>query len=322
MSLLKLSAVSKFKDGRAVLENISFGVQTYQKTAIAGATGSGKTTLLKIIAGLVQPDAGEVLLRDVRIEGPDEKLIPGHASIAYLSQHFELRNNYRVEEIFEYANVLSVKAAAHLFEVCRVNHLLKRRTDQLSGGEKQRIAIARLLIGRPSLLLLDEPFSNLDLFHKQVMKSVIHDIAEQLKITCMMVSHDPLDTLSWADQIIILKEGRLLQQGTATEVYRYPVDEYAAALFGAYNLIPSGIAARNGAAAISRTNGKHRIFRPESISISTTEKTKLKGKVKQELFFGSYYEVNVQVKDMELKVRNANGGFQTGDEVYLSFDAG
>jgi ABC-type Fe3+/spermidine/putrescine transport system ATPase subunit len=322
MTLLKLSAVSKFKEGAVVLQDISFGVQLYQKTAIAGATGSGKTTLLKIIAGLVQPDGGEALYKNVRIEGPDEKLIPGHPSVAYLSQHFELRNNYRVEEIFEYANKLSQKAASNLFKLCRVDHLLKRRTDELSGGEKQRIAIARLLIGQPSLLLLDEPFSNLDLFHKQVMKSVIHDISEQLKITCMMVSHDPLDTLSWADQVIILKEGRLLQQGTATEIYRYPVNEYAAALFGSYNIVPSSLAGKNGSPGIVQVNGTHTILRPEAISISTKAKTRLKGKVKQQLFFGSYYEVHVQLKDIDVKVRDANGGFEPGDQVYLSFNAG
>jgi ABC-type Fe3+/spermidine/putrescine transport system ATPase subunit len=313
MSLLKLSGITKYKDGQTVLKDISFSVRKHQKTALAGATGSGKTTLLKIIAGLVQPDAGEVLFENVKVDGPNEKLIAGHPSIAYLSQHFELRNNYRVEEIFEYANTLSSTEAAALFEVCRVGHLLKRRTDQLSGGEKQRIAIARLLVGSPSLLLLDEPFSNLDLFHKQVMKSVIHDIGEQLDITCMLVSHDPQDVLSWADQVIILKDAVILQQGTAREIYREPVDEHAAALFGYYNSVPASLAGKKKA-----MNGRPLIVRPENIRISKTSKSKIKGTVARVLFLGGYQEIEVVVDDTTLKARTTDGGFSPGDEVYLA----
>jgi ABC-type Fe3+/spermidine/putrescine transport system ATPase subunit len=313
MSLLRLSGITKYKDGQTVLKDISFSVQRHQKTAIAGATGSGKTTLLKIIAGLVQPDAGEVWFEDIKVPGPNEKLVPGHPAIAYLSQHFELRNNYRVEEIFEYANTLSPDAAASLFEVCRVSHLLKRRTDQLSGGEKQRIAIARLLIGSPSLLLLDEPFSNLDLFHKQLMKSVIHDIGEQLDITCILVSHDPHDVLSWADQVIILKDAVILQQGSAGDIYRQPVNEHAAALFGYYNILPSGLAGRKKA-----LNGKPVIIRPENIRISKTVKSKLKGIVSRAFFFGGYFEVEVSMNETMIRVRTSDGSFFPGDEVYVA----
>nr|MBA4166817.1 ATP-binding cassette domain-containing protein [Chitinophagaceae bacterium] len=99
MSLLEVSDVSKHVEGKTVLDNISFVQNTRQKIAVAGESGVGKTTLLKIIAGLIQPDGGQVLFRNKRVEGPLEKLVPGHPEIAYLSQHFELRNHYRVEEI-------------------------------------------------------------------------------------------------------------------------------------------------------------------------------------------------------------------------------
>jgi iron(III) transport system ATP-binding protein len=102
--------------------------------------------------------------------GPDEKLLPGHSAIAYLSQHFELRNNYRVEELLDMANKVSAFQAKTIFKVCRIVHLLKRLTNQVSGGEKQRIALARLLVSSPTLLLLDEPFSNLDIVHKSILK--------------------------------------------------------------------------------------------------------------------------------------------------------
>jgi ABC-type sugar transport system ATPase subunit len=237
MDLLLVKNISKQGEKELVLENISFDLPAGRKMVIAGETGSGKSTLLRIIAGLVQPNAGQVLFETERVKGPDEKLVPGHAAIAYLPQDFELRNNYRMEELLQYANKLAGDKAVALYELCRISHLLKRKNDQLSGGEKQRIAIARLLVSSPKLLLLDEPFSNLDMIHKAILKSVIRDIGEQLNITCIMVSHDPLDTLSWADEIIVMKAGKLVQQGTPMQIYQQPVNEYIAGLFGKYNLL-------------------------------------------------------------------------------------
>ena len=183
MVLLKVSEVTKQQNGNVVLQGISFTQKQFQKIAIVGESGSGKSTLLKVIGGLAQPDTGDVLFENKHVDGPNEKLIPGHPKIAYLSQHFELRNNYRVEEILEYANKLSNKEAQRLYEICHISHLLKRKTDQVSGGEKQRIAMARLLIGSPKLFLLDEPFSNLDVLHRNTLRKVIHDMGEKLKIT-------------------------------------------------------------------------------------------------------------------------------------------
>src|SRR6201991_2798823 len=158
---------------------ISFTQEKGRKLAIAGETGSGKSTLLKMIAGLAEVRTGEVRFGGTRVLGPLERLIPGQPGIAYLSQHFELWNNYRVEEVLSYANDLSVEEASALYEIVRIDHLLSRRTDQLSCGERQRIALSRLLVKPPRLLLLDEPFSNLDRTHKVILKEVIRDIGER-----------------------------------------------------------------------------------------------------------------------------------------------
>lgn len=129
-----------------MLQNVGFRQRRFEKLAVAGETGSGKSTLLKIVAGLTQPGEGEVLFEGQKVRGPEEKLLPGHPGIAYLSQHFELRNSYRVEEELEYASKMPAEQSRHVYEVCRVAHLLKRWTNQLSGGERQRIALARLLV--------------------------------------------------------------------------------------------------------------------------------------------------------------------------------
>ena len=300
MDLLQVSGVMKQQQGVPILKETSFKQQRFQKIAIAGETGSGKSTLMKIIGGLVQADGGTVLFENVRVKGPEEVLLPGHPGIAYLSQHFELRNHYRVEELLSYSNKLSDEDAENIYKVCRITHLMKRKNDQLSGGEKQRIALAKLLITSPRLLLLDEPFSNLDMIHKNILKSVIHDLGEKLEVTCMLISHDAPDILSWADEIIIMKDGEIIQQGTPEVIYNKPVNEYTAALFGRYNLI------------------KGQFIRPEKIKIVKEDKHTLKGKINKILFFGSYYELEVQVSDNIIRVNVVECTLKKGDTVHLS----
>jgi ABC-type sugar transport system ATPase subunit len=280
---------------------ISFTQQKAQKLAIAGETGSGKSTLLKMIAGLAQPAEGEIRFGGERVLGPQERLVPGQPGIAYLSQHFELWNNYRVEEILSYANDLSVGESAALYAICRIDHLLARRTDQLSGGERQRIALARLLVRPPRLLLLDEPFSNLDHIHKSLLKTVIRDIGEKLDITCILVSHDPLDTLGWADEILVLKNADIVQQGEPELVYRQPVNEYVAGLFGRYNLI-GGV-----------------FVRPEDLRIVKAGKETLCGTVESIIFQGSYYEVEVRLSgDSVVALRTRRNDLGVGELICLS----
>ena len=323
MVLLKVSEIRKLEGDNPVLQNINFTQQYLQKIAIAGASGSGKSTLLKIIAGLIQADAGEVLFDNKSVKGPYEKLIPGHPEIAYLSQHFELRNNYRVEEILAYANTLLPSQATTLYDVCRIGHLLKRRTDALSGGEKQRIALARLLTASPKLLLLDEPFSNLDLIHKNILKSVIRDISETLHITCTLVSHDPGDTLPWADEIFIMKEGQIIQKGSPEAIYRFPVNAYAAELFGTCNVIRDAQVKALLGMRGSQINNKELSIRPEVLKIgNNNEPDALKGKVNAVYFCGSYYEVEILFSNSRITVRTEKAPPAVADMVYVSLRAG
>jgi ABC-type Fe3+/spermidine/putrescine transport system ATPase subunit len=320
MSLLSVEGISKKKDNDFSLKDISFGQERFQKLAIAGETGSGKSTLLKIIAGLIQPDSGKVMFQQQRVEGPEEKLLPGHPAIAYLSQHFELRNNYRVEEILEMANKMSLKEAETIFEVCQVNHLLKRRTDQLSGGEKQRIALARLLITKPQLLLLDEPFSNLDMLHKQTMKAVVNDIGERLKITSILISHDPLDTLSWAEKILVMKGGQVIQQGEPHEIYTKPKDEYVGGLFGKYNLLNTTHFELLYEQLGAIDHDKNIFIRPEDFKIVDKENRAIKGVINSVDYFGSYYEIQVSLGRNIITVKSTHNKFAKGDTIHLFFD--
>lgn len=312
MSLLAVSGINKQLSSSFSLQDIHFEQQQAQRISITGETGSGKSSLLKIIAGLLQPDSGTVRFNGTRVEGPDEQLIPGHPGIAYLSQDHELRNNYRIEELLGYANTLDTGKAQALYRLCRIDHLLQRKNVQLSGGEKQRIAIARLLVGSPQLLLLDEPFSNLDLIHKNILKSVIEEISTQLRITCVLTSHDPLDTLSWADEIIVMQKGRMIQKASPADVYSRPVSLYAAGLFGNYNLLSPEQASVFGYALPA---GKKLFLRPEDLALSPAA-TGPAGRISRISFRGAYAELDIETAGTGLKLVTLERGLIIGQAVY------
>ena len=318
MELLQVSALSKYNKEALVLNEISFSYETFRRVAVSGETGSGKTTLLKMIAGLIQPDRGEVRFEGERVLGPDERLLPGHPRIAYLSQHFELRNNYKVGDYLEMASKMEEPERARIYELCQIDHLLKRRTDQLSGGERQRTALARLLTTSPRLLLLDEPYSNLDGIHKQILKTVIDNIVNEGKTSCLMVSHDPVDVLPWAEEVIVLKEGNIVQKAAPESVYFQPVSEYAGGLFGDYNLLTAAqgeqIFGLNGS-----EKEKQLFIRPEKIHLQNGAGSD-SGVISAVLFFGSYYELKVTFRDIRLLVKASGPGLQIGDRVQARVD--
>jgi len=320
MALLTVNGLNKKQGDTEVVKDVFFSQAALQNIAIAGEAGSGKTTLLKMIAGLIQPDSGDIFILNEKVKGPDEVLIAGHKSIAYLSQHFELRNNYKVYEILEMANLVSTDAANEIYAVCRITHLLQRWTDELSGGEKQRIALARLLITSPKLLLLDEPFSNLDAANKKMIQSVIHDITERIKMSCIMVSHDAADILSWADRVIVMKDGKIIQQAPAKEIYRQPINEYCAGLLGDYNIIDLNDPIFSSIKE-NKVAGKKLLVRPEQIQIDSEAAYDVKGKVAEVFFKGNYYIMHVSAGAHLLSVQILQNPFEAGATVYLMIDA-
>ena len=317
MPFLIVSNISKQGLGDFKLENITFAQRKNQKIAIAGETGSGKSTLLKIIAGLEQQDTGKVLFKGEVVKGPSESLIPGHPSIGYLTQDFELPKFLRVEQVLEYANNLHPKKAQELFEVCEIAHLLQRKTDELSGGERQRIALTKLLITSPQLLLLDEPFSNLDMMHRAILKNVLRKICRQLKITCILVSHDPADVLAWADKVIVMKNGRIVQKDTPKKIYNKPVDEYTAGLFGTYNLIGATLVTQLNKVLRLKSTDTPQLIRPEHLKLVKKKNGALTGAVADVSFFGSYYEIEVAIGEDHLLIKRKRTKLKKGDNVHV-----
>jgi iron(III) transport system ATP-binding protein len=285
--------------GGFALENISFSISLMAKVALMGQTGSGKSTLLKTIAGFIQHKSGTILFNGKKVLGPNYQLVAGEKGIAYLSQHFELRNNYRMEELFEYANESFTKQEAdELFELCKVNQLFKRKSTQLSGGEKQRVALTRLLLTKPKLLILDEPFSNLDAIHKNILKQVIEDIANTYNITCLLCSHDATDILPWADEILVMQQGKIIQNDTAKNVFANPESDSIAALLGDYLKVDAGIK------KYLELDTLPLYLRPNNFIIS--QNGKFTGIVKSCLYYGTYYRIEVQVQHFFIIIHSIN----------------
>ena len=257
---------------KMVVENISLQIQLNKKVAIVGETGSGKTSMLKLMAGLEQCSQGQILFKGIKVKGAAEQLIPGHPKIAYLSQHFELRNHYYIREVLAYANKMTDEAANEMYALCKIEHLKNRRTDELSGGERQRVALAKLLTTQPELLLLDEPFSNLDSIHKKIMFEIIETASKQFGFSCIMVSHDAADVLSWAEEIIVFQSGKIAQMGTTKKVYYQPNNEYCAGLLGLYSKI--------------NLNNVCHYLRPNAFTIHKNESAPILGKVNDISFNG------------------------------------
>lgn len=299
-----------------VVDGISFEMKPGERLGIAGETGAGKSSLLKMIGGLLQPDAGSIFFEEQRVRGPQEQLLPGHPGVAYVSQHFELLPNYTVKDFLSLRNQLSPERVERLYSLCAIDHLLHRTTHQLSGGERQRIAIANALGTDPRLLLLDEPFSNLDPFNKQLMQTLLGVLEHELGFSTLIVSHDGADLLSWASRLLLLQKGRIVQQGTPPALYRFPLNGYCAGLLGAYTEADATLQQKLATPSVPCP----RFLRPEQILLlpRTQEIQGCTGTVKQCFFKGSHLLVEVSVGATSLLAASPFGSFEAGQELQVS----
>jgi len=303
--ILSAHRIGKSYGEQTVLYPLDLQVIAGEKLGIIGETGSGKTTLLRSLAGLVQLDQGSVFFQEERVLGPAEKLLPGHPSIAYLSQSVDLRNQYRVRDLLELNSILDLKDDAVLAKLCRIDHLMDRMTDQLSGGERQRIGLAIALAKKPRVLLLDEPFSNLDIGHRNTLRAILDDLHDNLKLTLLIISHNPTEILGWADRIVVMRAGQCVQTGTSEQIYTKPIDEYVAQLLGPYNLIPNSI------------SNQSRITRPENFWLQQEQETGWNGTIVKKEFEGPSTLYTVLTDLGTIQVRTIDGALTIGQKVSI-----
>jgi iron(III) transport system ATP-binding protein len=208
---------------------------------------------------------------------------------------------------------LDADACNNIIELCRISHLLQRKTHEISGGERQRIALARLLVGNPDLLLLDEPFSNLDMVNKLMVREVLHEISTSLRLTCVMVSHHPEDVLPWAETVIIMQKGRIIQKDTPQIIYNHPVNSYTASLTGLNNPLLPG--EENLAQALRVEQKLPNWIRPENLIIVQNEDSGAKGLIQSVTFCGQFWLIRVKMGYRDLIVSSEQSKFQVGEAV-------
>jgi len=217
------------------LKNVSFEVADGEFCILLGPSGCGKSTLLRLIAGLEQADAGEILVSGERID----PLPPRHRDIAFVFQNYALYPHMTVFENLAFSLRLrrippsqidaQVKNAAKLLEIER---LLRRRPQELSGGQRQRVALGRALVRQPKIFLFDEPLSNLDATLRANMRVELARLHRRLKATVLYVTHDQAEALTLGEKIVVLDQGAIQQIGGASEVYRKPANTMVARFIG------------------------------------------------------------------------------------------
>lgn len=295
-----LSCVFEGKQEVIAVDNVSFGIEENTITAIIGASGSGKSTLLKLIYGLLEPDSGEVRYRGWLVPTRKDKLIPGHDAMKLVSQGFDDLNLYA--KVWD--NVASQLSNTDLqrkhsrtqsvLETLQIDHLAQKRVADLSGGEKQRVAISRALINDPEVLLMDEPFNQVDAAFRDELQQNIRQIVKDTGLTVVLVSHDPAEVLALSDHLIVMREGKIIEAGKPTELYHAPKNSYTAQLLAKSNILTKSQARLIG---INTATPKIAIHQ-ENIRIQKANSSPLI--VKQILFRGSYHELVVGSEQVTL----------------------
>ena len=239
--MLKLRNISfQYQQKKSVLEEIDFSLEEGEHLCIMGESGCGKSTLLKAIYGLLDLNKGEIFWKEEQIFGPKHHLVPGFEKFKYVAQDFDLMPYISVAEniqkfLSRFYPEESETRTAELLEVIEMTAFAKTKVKHLSGGQKQRVAIARALAKEPELLLLDEPFGQIDNFKKNSLRRNLFRYLKEKKISCIVATHDKNDALSFADKLLIIKNNRIIAKGSPREIYKNPREKYIAALFDDVN---------------------------------------------------------------------------------------
>ncbi len=322
-SLISLQQITKqySTETFAGVQNINLEIEAGKIVAIVGESGSGKSTLLKLIYGLLAPDSGAVYFQGEIVPSPNQKLVPGHDSMKMVTQDFSSNTYAKV-----YDNIASMLsntdlkakqgATLEMMEFLRIDHLADKRIADLSGGEQQRVAIAKAIITEPAVLFLDEPFSQVDTLLKNGLRADIKRLAKYLGITIILVSHDPDDGLSLADEMIVIRNGQLLEQGSPSNLYHNPQHIYTAQLLANCNVIIAEEARKLGI----KTKKEHVVIYPEWVQVKKSWSSK-RFTVKDVFFKGFAQELLLEYHGISLRILNLNEQtYQKGDTVPVMID--
>jgi len=327
----------------AAVDDISLDIKPGSFVTLLGPSGCGKTTTLRMVAGFESPDKGEIYIGDQAIN----ELTPNKRDTAMVFQSYALLPHYNVFDNIAYGLKIRKVAKNEIAE--RVTAMLKlveleglegRMTNQLSGGQQQRVALARALVVQPSVLLFDEPLSNLDAKLRVAMRTEIRRIQQTVGITAIYVTHDQSEAMSISDQIIIMNKGKIAQMGTPREIYYQPKNEFVADFIGEVNFLTGSVTSIDSKAIhvdvggvditaesfekVQKGDPCKIVLRPESVTLA--DQGVLPCTVTLSTFMGSYQYYQADVNGMMIKITEYNPKnrklYQAGDKAYLNFESG
>ena len=226
---------------KKLFHNLNLKVEPGKIIALAGESGCGKSTLLNLIYGLLDWQSGEIIFDGTPIYGPKKNIVPGELNMKLVAQHYDLMPYATVaENVGKFISNINLEEKSakvqELLEVVGMQEFAETLPKYLSGGQQQRVSIARALSILPKLLLLDEPFSNLDFSRKIELRERLFNYVKEKNISLIISTHEIQEVIPWLDQIIVLQEGRLIQNDHPEETYNFPYNDYVARLFGEVNI--------------------------------------------------------------------------------------
>src|ERR1700677_2908470 len=328
--LLSIRNIAKSLGKTRVLRDISLEIAEGEFLTILGESGSGKTTLLRIIAGFENANSGEILMEGERLD----LLPPYRRRVNTVFQHYALFPHLTVEENVGYglrvAKLPKAEIAARVTEalaMVKMTAFAKSKPGKISGGQQQRIALARALVNRPRLLLLDEPLSALDANLRRQMQVELKSLQREVGISFVFVTHDQEEAMVMSDRIALLRSGELEQVATPREIYSQPATAYAAQFIGHTNLLKGE--ARAGVVRCGLLTWPANLpdgsvlfsLRPENIRLSaaTAGGVRTRGKVRHQAFHGATELIRVECGDGMVLVVRTPGNSGTLDDVELEF---
>ena len=308
--MLKVNQVYfSYQKENLILKDISFQLEEGEHLCIMGESGSGKSTLLKAIYGLLDLNEGDIYWKDQQVLGPAHHLVPGMDFFKYVPQNFDLMPYTTVSEniqkfLSRFYPEESQKRTLELLEVIEMLEFANVKVKNLSGGQQQRVAIARALAKEPELILLDEPFSQIDNFKKNSLRRKLFAYLKQKNISCIVATHDGNDALSFADSMMVIKDNQILALDSPQRLYNLRKDPYVASLFDDVSSV--------------NIDGNNRLFYPKDIKI--VNHSEYKATVKQSYFKGIFWLIEAELNGATIFL-NSTEPKSLGDTIYLDFSS-
>lgn len=334
-AFLQLKQLTKTFGQQQVVKNLDLQVDEGEMITLLGPSGCGKTTVLRLIAGLEAPEGGEIWLKNCNIT----QLAPQHRDVGIVFQSYALFPHLNVAENVGFSLKMQGISPAEIqpkvaeaLAMVELTGFESRRIDQLSGGQQQRVALARSLILKPSVLLFDEPLSNLDANLRRAMREKIRELQQQLNITAIYVTHDQAEAFAVSDRVVVMNQGEIVQQGKARELYERPNSRFIANFMGEaswFKAIKKGEKVQVGETELtfshlsSAADGEGWLgIRPEAVKISQNRADGLPAELISATYMGAYWEVWMKWQGENLRLHLGLDAYQESQKnsgYYLSF---